>query len=148
MLGEVPIPGPDLDPRPAVRALLLDWRAVLLAHPWAPGLLGRPLLGPNMLARTEFLQATPTRAGLCWRDLAVASSLLAEFVIGAAVTETSWRRLGDPAVVARVRAHIADRGELYPTLSAPGFADRGRWSDDELFRLGLDRVLDALVPPG
>jgi AcrR family transcriptional regulator len=146
VLGEVPIPGPGPDPRSAVRTLLLDWRAVMLAHPWSPALLGRPMLGPNALARTEFLQAALTRAGLSGIDLAAANSLLAEFVIGAAVTETSWRRTADPALRAKARAHIAGHGELYPTLSATGFVERAQWSDDDLFRLGLDRILDALVP--
>jgi AcrR family transcriptional regulator len=145
VLGEVPIPDPGLDPRSAVRTLLLDWRAVMLAHPWSPALLGRPMLGPNALARTEFLHAALTGAGLSGIDLAAVNSLLAEFVIGAVVTETSWRRTADPALRARARAHIADHGELYPTLSASGFVERAQWSDDELFRLGLDRILDALV---
>ncbi len=146
ILNEVPIPEPGPDPRSAVRALLLAWRAAMLTHPWSPGLLGRPLLGPNALARTEFLQATLVRAGLSGIDLAVATGLLSEFVIGAAVVETTWHRLEDPAALAKAQAHIADREEHYPTLSASRFVERAQWSEDELFRLGLDRILDALVP--
>jgi AcrR family transcriptional regulator len=144
VLGEVPIPDAD-DPRAAVQALLGEWRAVLLAHPWSPGLLGRPLLGPNMLARTEFLQATLTRAGLSGVDQAAAGSLLSQFVIGAAVTESTWRRAHDPAVLRRVREHVAAQEDRYPTLSGSGFVDRSRWTEDELFALGLARVLDAVL---
>ncbi|MDD7941545.1 TetR/AcrR family transcriptional regulator C-terminal domain-containing protein [Actinomycetospora lutea] len=144
VLGEVPIPDAD-DPRAAVRALLGDWRAVLLAHPWSPALLGRPLLGPNMLARTEFLQATLTRAGLAGRDLAAAGSLLSQFVIGAAVTESTWRRAQDPTALSRVQEYLAARADLYPTLDGSGFVERSRWTEDELFALGLDRVLDTVL---
>jgi AcrR family transcriptional regulator len=143
-IGEVPIPGPGLDPRPALRALLFGWRAAMLAHPWSPSLLGRPLLGPNVLARTEFLHATLAGAGLSGIDLAAGARLLADFVIGAAMSAATWLRLDDPAVLDKVRAHITGRGELYPTLNVSGFVDR-EWSDDDLFRLGLDRILDTLM---
>jgi AcrR family transcriptional regulator len=144
-VGEAPIPEPGPDPRSAVRTLLRRWRAAMLAHPWSPSLLGRPLLGPNVLARTEFLQAMLTRAGLSGIDLEAATRLLSNFVIGAAMADATWRGLDEPAVLAKVQAHITDRGELYPTLNASGFVDRA-WSDDDVFLLGLDRVLDALLP--
>ncbi len=145
IVGDVPIPEPGLDPRSALRTLLLGWRAAMLAHPWSPSLLGRPLLGPNVLARTEFLQAMLTRAGLSGIDLASATRLLSDFVIGAAMTDATWRRLDDPAVLAKARAHITSLEELYPTLSTSGFVDSARWSDDDLFGLSLDRVLDTLM---
>ena len=148
IIGDVPIPEPGLDPRTALRALLADWRAAMLAHPWSPSLLGRPLLGPNVLARTEFLHATLTRAGLSGIDLASATRLLANFVIGTAMAEATWRNLDDPAVIAKARAYITSRSELYPTLSASNFIDAA-WSDDDLFRQGLERMLDAVMPaPG
>ncbi|WP_106192514.1 TetR/AcrR family transcriptional regulator [Umezawaea tangerina] len=145
VLADVPIPAADADPRSGVRDLLIGWRAAMLAHPWSPSLLGRPMLGPNVLARTEFLQATLTRAGLSGIDLASATSVLAEFVIGAAITETTWLRLNDPAALAKARTHIAGLSRLYPTLNATGFVDRTQWSEDDLFRFGLDRVLDAFL---
>jgi AcrR family transcriptional regulator len=146
VVGGVPIPEPGPDPRAAVRTLLLGWRAAMLAHPWSPSLLGRPLLGPNVLARTEFLQAMLTRAGLSGIDLASGTRLLASFVIGAAMVDATWRRLDDPAVLDKARAHITGLRELYPTLNTSGFVD-GAWSDDDHFRVGLERVLDTLPPP-
>ena len=77
--------------------------------------------------------------------LASATSLLSEFVIGAAMTESSWRRLDSPAFLEKARAHITGHGELYPTLRSSGFVDRTQWSADELFALGLDRVLDVVM---
>ncbi|MFP5019457.1 TetR/AcrR family transcriptional regulator [Pseudonocardia phyllosphaerae] len=146
VLGEVPIPPGDADPRAALRVLVLGWRSAMLAHPWSARMVGRPMLGPNVLARTEFLQATLSRAGLSGIDLASAGSLLAEFVIGAVVTETTWRQLDDPAVRAAARDHVAGHADRYPTLSATGFVARDQWSDTELFEHGLDRLLDAVLP--
>ncbi|MFJ1761319.1 TetR/AcrR family transcriptional regulator [Amycolatopsis sp. NPDC088138] len=145
VLGEVPLPQPGPGPRAALRALLLGWRAAMLAHPWSPGLLGRPLLGPNVLARTEFVQATLTRAGLSGLELASATHLLTGFVIGTAMTDATWRRLDDPEVVTKARAHITARRDIYPTLSTSGFVDQ-EWSDDDLFGVGLERILDTLTP--
>jgi AcrR family transcriptional regulator len=145
VVGEVPLPGSGTDPKPGVRTLLLSWRAAMVEHPWSPSLLGRPLLGPNVLARIEFLQEALVRAGLSGIDLASATSLLSEFVIGAAMTESSWRRLDSPAFLERARAHITGHDELYPTLSSSGFVDRTQWSADELFALGLDRILDTVM---
>ncbi|GLZ51373.1 TetR family transcriptional regulator [Actinomycetospora sp. NBRC 106378] len=142
VLGEVPVPSGG-EPRAAARALLVDWRSAMLRHPWSSALLGRPLLGPNVLARIEFLQATLVRAGLSGVDLQVATKLLSNVVIGTAMNDSSWRRLDDPAVMVQVRQFIAGRADLYPTLGSSGFLDEGS-SDDELFERGLDRVLDAV----
>lgn len=144
VVGEATLPDAGDEPRDALRALLVNWRAAMVGHPWSPALLARPQLGPNVLARTEFLQAALVRAGLTGVDLASATRLLADFVIGSATSAASWARL-DPGIVGKAQAHIADRDDLYPTLNAHGFVARG-WSDDDLFGLGLDRMLDALLP--
>lgn len=143
-IGEVPLPDGAAEPRVALGALLRGWRAAMLTHPWSPALLGRPQLGPNVLARTELLQAALVRAGLSGIDLASATRVLADFVIGSALGSATWQR-AHPALPERARAHIAERADLYPTLNAHGFVAR-RWPDDDLFGRGLDRVLDALLP--
>ncbi|MET8999240.1 TetR/AcrR family transcriptional regulator [Amycolatopsis sp. NPDC004169] len=144
VVGEVPVPPPGSEPRDGLRTLLVGWRAAMLAHPWSPALLGRPLLGPNVLARTEFIQAMLVQAGLAGLELAAATRTLAGFVLGASLADATWRRLDDPAAIAKVRAHILASAERYPTLSTSGFVDAG-WPDDELFAVGLDRVLDRLL---
>lgn len=146
VVGEVPVPPPGSEPRAGLRTLLIGWRAAMLAHPWSPALLGRPLLGPNVLARTEFIQAMLVRSGLAGLELASATRTLAGFVLGASMADATWRRLDDPAAIAKVRAHILDSAGRYPTLSTSGFVDAG-WPDDELFGFGLDRILDQLVGP-
>ncbi|MFC8848163.1 hypothetical protein [Micromonospora sp. NPDC057141] len=64
IFGDVPIPGVTDDWREGVRVLVCAWRAAMLRHPWAPRLIGRPMLGPNVLARTEFLQTALVRTRL------------------------------------------------------------------------------------
>ncbi|HWS37489.1 MAG TPA: TetR/AcrR family transcriptional regulator C-terminal domain-containing protein [Actinoplanes sp.] len=139
IFGEVPLPTAGPDWAVDVRKLLHGWRSAMLAHPWAPALIGRPMLGPNVLARTEFLQTSLVRGGLTGERLAVTTRLLANFVIGAAVTEAAWHH--DPATSAR--AHITAAPGVYPTLAASGHLDTARWPDDTLF----DRALDAILGP-
>ncbi|WP_431935266.1 TetR/AcrR family transcriptional regulator [Micromonospora sp. RP3T] len=148
IFGEVPVPPVSDDWREDVRALVRAWRAVMLDHPWAPGLVGRPMLGPNVLARTEFLQATLVRGGCHGRQLAVVTRMLANYVIGASLTEATWRRSAHPDARAAARAHVAASADAYPTLTASGHLDDGRWSDDLLFEEGLTGLLRAAAGPG
>ncbi|MEU8298742.1 TetR/AcrR family transcriptional regulator C-terminal domain-containing protein [Micromonospora sp. NPDC048909] len=141
IFGAVRLPAATDDWQDDVRALIRNWRAAMLRHPWAPGLIGRPMLGPNVLARTEFLQAALVRGGCTALELAVTTRLLANYVIGAAVTEATWRRTADPQARAAARRHIAADPTAYPTLDASGHLDDARWSDDELFERGLEAIL-------
>ncbi|MEH0969720.1 TetR/AcrR family transcriptional regulator [Micromonospora sp. CPCC 205546] len=141
IFGEVRLPQDVGDWRDDVRTLARGWRAAILRHPWAANLIGRPMLGPNVLARTEFLQSALVRGGFSGRRLAVSTRLLANFVIGAALTEATWRQTADPQARAEARRHIAANPTAYPTLGASGHLDDTRWSDDELFDQGLDTIL-------
>jgi AcrR family transcriptional regulator len=144
IVGEVPLPEPVTDPRSALRAMLVGWRAAMLAHPWSPALLGRPMLGPGVLARTEFLQSMLTRAGVSGFELASSTRILADFVIGTAMSDATWQRWDDPDILAKAQAHIVGMREQYPTLSTSGFTERA-WTDDNLFQFSLDRILDMLM---
>ncbi len=137
VFGEVVIPPVSPDWTADVRALLHGWRATMLIHPWAPALIGRPMLGPNVLARTEFLQAGLVRGGLSGERLAVTTRLLANYVIGAAVTEATWRR--SPG--GEARRHVTASPTTYPTLIDSGHLDESRWPEDVLFARGLDALL-------
>jgi AcrR family transcriptional regulator len=135
VFGEVPVPGVSDDWAADVRARVNGWRAAMLAHPWTPALIGRPLIGPNVLARTEFLQAALVRGGLAGESLAVTTHLIANFVIGSAVT---GQPAGDGA-----RRRITDDPDAYPHLVESGHRDTSRWADDLLFARGLDMILAA-----
>ncbi|MEV0939728.1 TetR/AcrR family transcriptional regulator C-terminal domain-containing protein [Micromonospora wenchangensis] len=146
IFGEVPLPAAGPDWRDDVRTLTSGWRAAMLRHPWAPSLIGRPMLGPHVLARTEFLQSALVRAGFTGVHLAVVTRLVANYVIGAALTEATWRQTDDPQVRADARRHLVANPAAYPTLVASGHLDGTRWSDDDLFLRGLDAIL--AIDPG
>ena len=142
IFGEVRLPEAG-EWRDDVRVLVRGWRAAILGHPWAALLIGRPMLGPNVLARTEFLQAALVRGGFAGRSLAVLTRMVANFVIGAALTEASWRRAAEPEARTSARRHIVADPAAYPTLVASGHLDEARWSDDDLFDRGIDALLDS-----
>ncbi|MBF9132921.1 TetR/AcrR family transcriptional regulator C-terminal domain-containing protein [Plantactinospora sp. S1510] len=149
IFGEVRLPdgsagdaGSDRDWRVDVEGLLLDWRAAMLRHPWSAALLGRPMLGPNVLTRTEFLQAALQRSGLVEPDLGAATHALANYVIGSAVTLSSWQRLDAPEPREAARDHLATQRDRYPTLVDTGHLDDRDWEDT--FRRGLTYLLDGL----
>lgn len=147
VFGELELPDVGDDWRDDVRALTLRWRSVMLRHPWAPGLIGRPMLGPNVLARTEFLQSALVRGGFGGFELAMVTRLLANYVIGAALTEATWRRAEDPEARTEARRHLVANPHAYPTLVASGHLDDGPWSDDDLFACGIDAILAVPAPP-
>ncbi|MEV5631080.1 TetR/AcrR family transcriptional regulator [Micromonospora tulbaghiae] len=148
IFGEVPVPDDGDDWMDDVRVLVRAWRGAMLRHPWAPRLVGRPMLGPNVLARTEVLQSALVRGGCGGLHLAVATRMLANYVIGASLTEATWRQTADPGARAAARDHIAASAGAYPTLSASGHLDDTRWDDDLLFEKGLDAVIHAAARAG
>ncbi|MFK3985619.1 TetR/AcrR family transcriptional regulator [Micromonospora sp. NPDC050397] len=141
VFGHVPLPEGTDDWRDDVRTLAGEWRAVMLRHPWAPGLIGRPMLGPNVLARTEFLQAALVRGGLSGLRLTATTRLLANYVIGTALTEATWHRTAAAPTQAQARQRVTADPAAYPTLNASGHLDADRWTDDVLFEHGLDTIL-------
>ncbi|GAA3934783.1 TetR/AcrR family transcriptional regulator [Actinoplanes auranticolor] len=146
IFGDVPIPAVTADWRDDARALIRHWRTAMLRHPWAPALIGRPMLGPNVLARTEFLQSALSRGGLADLELAVTTRLLANYVIGAALTEATWRGTADARAQGEARRRVTADPAAYPTLNASGHLDADRWDDDILFERGLDAILTATHP--
>jgi AcrR family transcriptional regulator len=147
IFGEVPLSDPTPDWRNDVRQLMHNWRAVMLRHLWAPGLIGRPMLGPRVLARTEYLQSALMRGGFVDLDLAVATRLLANYVIGAALTEATLLRSAGQEGRADLRRHITANADSYPVLHDSGHLDADRWNDAELFGRGLDVILAAAPRP-
>jgi AcrR family transcriptional regulator len=141
VFAEVQLPDAGDDWRHDVHALTSGWRSVMLRHPWAPGLIGRPMLGPNVLSRTEFLQSTLVRGGFTGVQLTVVTRLLANHVIGAALTEATWRQAEHPEGQAMARQHITANPTAYPTLIASGHLDHEQLSDDDLFRRGINAIL-------
>jgi AcrR family transcriptional regulator len=139
IFSEVEIPDRTGDWAADARTLVLRWRATMLRHPWSPALIGRPMLGPNVLARTEFLQSTLARSGRTGPSLAAATHGLANLTIGAALTESTWHgQLPQASAYELIRAN-ADR---YPTLAANHHLDAP--DQDALFDQAVRTFLAGL----
>lgn len=146
IFGEVAVPsaGPSGGRggwRADAASLVHGWRAAMLRHPWSVGVLGRPLLGPNVLARTEFLHSALAGAGLTGPDLVAAAYALANFVIGSALMQVA----SGGADEAREAADglLARERDRYPSLAAHGHLSGHDW--DDAFARGLDCLLDGIA---
>jgi AcrR family transcriptional regulator len=139
VFSEVEIPSRTDDWARDARTLVLRWRATMLRHPWSPALIGRPMLGPNVLARTEFLQSTLARGGRTGPSLAAATHGLANLTIGAALTESTWH-----GQLPRSSAHelIQANADRYPTLAANHHLDAP--DQDALFDQAVRTFLAGL----
>jgi AcrR family transcriptional regulator len=145
IFGEIPLPSePGERWRDDVFTLIVDWRATILRHPWTAALLGRPMLGPNILARMEFLQATLVRFGLTGRSLTAATWALYNLVMGSAAAQATFPLLPPEQEVAQ--SHLLAQRELYPTLASHGFMLEEDW--EQTFVEGLNYLLDGLEATG
>jgi AcrR family transcriptional regulator len=141
IFGEIPVPSQaHRDWKNDLRSMMLGWRAAMLRHPWTTALPGRPLLGPNILLRMEFLQATLVRAGFGKEHLGPVTWALANYVMGVATAQVNWHMRSEERPVAQnfLNAHR----EQYPTLASQGYMlydDR-----DAAFKWGLTYLFDGI----
>jgi hypothetical protein len=113
----------------------------MLRHPWSAALLDRPLLGPNVLARTEFMHATLAGAGFQGPALVAAAYALSTYVIGAALIQDGGDESAERAAADEL---LRRERERYPSLAEhghPSGKDR-----DAAFDLGLTYLLDGMAP--
>lgn len=121
--------------------MLEDWRAAMLAHPWAAALLPRRALGPNMLGRLELLSNSLSRAGVTDANLNVAVWSLWNYVMGATITRASFDLSeADRAAAQQRLERLSDR---YPTIQRARLPLDNDW--DGTFRKGLGFLLDGLL---
>ncbi|MGK5550375.1 TetR/AcrR family transcriptional regulator [Actinomadura kijaniata] len=140
IFGDVPVPARTGDWRADATAMLGGWRAAMLRHPWSAALLGRPLLGPNVLARTEFLYATLAGAGFTGPHLVATAYALSHYVIGSTLMQAGT---GDD-LRDTVDAMLRERRDRYPSLAEHGHTSGHDW--DEVFARGLAYLLDGMAP--
>lgn len=153
VLGEEGLPPkPSGDFRADLRRLARARRAVMLLHPWMAQLAaGRPALGPNAIASTEFAMGALDGLDLSMEKRVRLVNTLHAFVIGFVQTEAeeaAWRRPdgGDDNWQERALpylTHLMESGK-YPHFTrmvheADQYPDR-----DEAFDWQLERVLDGL----
>ncbi|GAA4241288.1 TetR/AcrR family transcriptional regulator C-terminal domain-containing protein [Actinomadura meridiana] len=141
VFGDVPIPDDGADWRGAVVALMSGWRRAMLDHPWSAAVLGgRPLLGPNVLARTDALYAALAATGVTGPRLAAAAYAVANYVIGSALTQIGARDGAEHAV----EEYLARNRDRYPALAEHGHLPGDGW--DAAFAQGLDYLLAGMAP--
>jgi AcrR family transcriptional regulator len=144
LFAEVELPRKDpSDWRGTITALLDGWRAAMLRHPWSAALLGRPMLGPNVLARTEFLHAVLADAGFTPPHMTSAAYALANYVIGAALTQTAWQSRDGSDTYTTANQHLHRQRDRYPVLNARGYMVQDDW--DANFRRGVTYILDGIA---
>ncbi|TDC70422.1 TetR/AcrR family transcriptional regulator [Actinomadura sp. GC306] len=144
VFGDVPVPEAGTNWRADVTALMSGWRAAMLRHPWSASVLGgRPLLGPEVMARTDFLYAALSGTGLTGTRLAGAAYAVANYVIGSALMEVGARRGDGPEAEKAAEEHLAGHRDRYPHLAAHGHLSGGEW--DAAFLQGLGYILDGVA---
>ncbi len=152
IFGDVELPPGHRDAEPSpggggrwredITALIGGWRSTLLRHPWSTAVLGRPLMGPNVLDRTEFLHATLVAAGFAEPHLTDAAYGLSNYVIGSALMQATWQARDEEAARQAAEDHLRARRERYPTLAEHGPPIGKDW--DVSFALGLSYLLDGI----
>jgi AcrR family transcriptional regulator len=157
LLSEVPLDGLTDQTRPwrqRLRALAVDFRTHLLAHPGAVNLLlGGPMDGPNALALGERLLEAFAETGLTPDDGARACYLLTTYVLGSIALEAAELDQGvtpppeDERVAARLVGFTAVPSDRYPRTAAAA-TTMARYISADQYMWGLNRVLDSLVHPG
>ena len=144
IFAAVEIPGEgSKDWRANITALISGWRAVLLEHPWSAALLGRPMLGPNVLARSEFLYVTLVEAGVTEPHLTAAAYGLSNYVIGSALMQATWTAREEQGARQAAQEHFHANRDRYPVLATHGpLAEDSDWETS--FTFGLTWLLDGI----
>ncbi|GAA1484062.1 TetR/AcrR family transcriptional regulator [Brachybacterium fresconis] len=144
VFAELPLPSqPSDDWLADVRAFMHNLRAALLTHPWSGALASsRPLLGPEALARSEFVYAALARAGFTGDELAASAAAVSNLVIGSVATETSWQNGDESSARQAVHEHLHANAETYPAM-ADLSTESGRWGTQ--FSYSADLLLAGLA---
>ncbi len=150
IFGEVRLPPPGDEWEQDIRAVSRDLRRALRTLGSAASIVvSRPIIGPRALMVIEYLLATLRRGGLSDAEIPFVYDLLANYVIGSVLVESSWLGSVQDAEPQARTDDISDYmatlpGADYPTLVelAPTLFSHG---EDEKFEFGLDRLLDGIA---
>ncbi|MEV5572198.1 TetR/AcrR family transcriptional regulator [Spirillospora sp. NPDC052269] len=155
VMGEVPLPGPEVAWREAAAGIARDMRKMLVRHHWVIGLFGtRMAIGPNAMRFSDRFIGVFTSAGFSGRDVAWASSLLMSHAVGAAASEAAYRRATDAAgaeqaeVLELLDPYVASQADRFPHYAQwwrENRIDMQEWSGpEETADFGAERILDGL----
>ncbi|WP_393916258.1 TetR/AcrR family transcriptional regulator [Halostreptopolyspora alba] len=160
-LGEEERPDtPSGDWRADLYRLARAKRTVLLRHPWLSHVVaGRPVLGPNAIASTEYALSALAGLGLSMDETVRIINTLHAFVNGFVQTEieeSKWRRHPESeASEAReddwreatlpYLQHVIESGR-YPHFTRMVYEAESSPDTDASFEWQLERVIDGLSP--
>lgn len=151
VVGEIavaaPAPIPPSDWKAALRATILEARAVMLRHPWAPRLLeqrGQP--GPSTLRYLDRVMGVMRSGGLSLAVTHHALHVLGSRLMGFTQDLFDDSTSDDPAMAAAIAAQL---GPTHPyvaemALGATHDGGLGGCDDDVEFAVALDLILDGL----
>lgn len=144
VFGELPLPDrPADDWVEEIRVFMHNLRTALLAHPWSGALASsRPLLGPEALARSEFVYAALARAGFTGAELTAAAAAVSNLVIGSVAAEASWQHDGETAARHAVHEHLQANAHAFPAMAELS-ATSGDWT--EQFTHSVEILLTGLT---
>jgi AcrR family transcriptional regulator len=152
LLAEVELPPADLDWQSSMRAVSLNFRAVLLAHRNLAVLRGTRLaIGPNTLRLMEFVCSRLLEAGFSEAEAAAAGATIINYTVGCVLGEVmptaeieasgyTWEQFTSE-MSARVAALPLDR---FPVMRRMLPMLLGHHSNMP-FEYGLDALLDGLA---
>ena len=144
VVGQIAIPGTDIDWRESMRERARSARDVLIRHSWAIGLLeARASRGPAALGYANAILGVLRSAGFSVVDAAHAFWLLDSYVYGHVVQETSMTTTSVDE--ADTSGGAADSPTSYPHLAElEAHAATSGFSFDSEFEFGLEAILDSL----
>jgi AcrR family transcriptional regulator len=145
--AEIALPGPDLPPWDALRAITREFRRVALRHPnLVPLITARPPTGPAGLQTLEAALDALRRAGIAPDRVASAYRLSSSFAIGFVSLEVGgFFRPLDAADAEAVTRQIALGSMPRVQEAAPYLA---AWDSEAEFEAGMDVIIDFLSRDG
>jgi AcrR family transcriptional regulator len=148
VFGEIELPTPGEEWRPAIRQRAISARQALGRHPWATALMSsRTSPGPATLRHLDALIGTLRRAGFTVAMAAHTLSVIDSYIYGFALQEATL-----PFDDSDSAAHVAGQiMEQFPTDAYPYLTEltikhvlQPGYSYGDEFEFGLDQILDGL----
>ncbi|MFJ3927652.1 TetR/AcrR family transcriptional regulator [Streptomyces sp. NPDC090022] len=148
VFGEVELPAPGDDWRPAMRQRAVSMRQVLARHPWAIGLMeSRSTPGPATLRHHDAVLGCLRQGGFTLTLTAHAVSVLDSYIYGFALQEKTLP-FGSPEETAELAGSIMggfdDGAYPYLTEIATAHVMRPGYAYGDEFAYGLELILDGL----
>jgi AcrR family transcriptional regulator len=144
LVSEIAVPASGDDWRRAMRGSALSARALMLRHPWAPGLIGsrpRSRMRPARLRYMDAIVGCLLRAGFSYALLHLAGQEMSSRLLGYTQKPFASEEVGRVPAPADRHRRETPAGE-YPDLAA--MLPQNHPDEEVEFARGLDLILDGL----